>query len=367
MIEMQAAPPFLRSLQAPRVLMLLYHRISDTDADPQLLSVAPAHFREHLEVLRQKYRALNCSALDGGKEAFTTNSVVITFDDGYADNLTAALPILSKYEVPATVFISTGMVQHRTPFWWREVESIIFGAYSLPDKVRLYLSEIREWNLNESSTASKNTSNSQSLNGVSNALDGWNLLCDHDPGPRYEIYREVTRFLRGATERERARVLDELRSLAGLKPLDGSNPHVGSHRSAGSNLLSSLCQSLTVDEIVELSKSSLIELGSHTVNHPVLSRLSIAEQTFELRESKQFLENVVGHSIDGFAYPYGTKADYTSETVSIAKQLSYKYACSNIPEAIWPGTDRFQLPRLLVRDCDGDYFEKWLSEWFGEC
>ncbi|MBS2001826.1 MAG: polysaccharide deacetylase family protein [Cyanobacteria bacterium SZAS LIN-5] len=361
MIEMQAAPPFLRSLQAPRVLMLLYHRISDTDADPQLLSVAPAHFREHLEVLRQKYRALNCSALDGGKEAFTTNSVVITFDDGYADNLTAALPILSKYEVPATVFISTGMVQHRTPFWWSEVESIIFGANALPDQVRLNLSEMREWNLNESSTASNNTSNGQSLNDLSNALSGWNLLCEHDPGPRHEIYREVTRFLRDATERERARVLDELKFLAGLNPPDGSNPV------AGSNPLASPCQSLTVDEIVELSKSSLIELGSHTVNHPVLSRLSIAEQTFELRESKQFLEDVVGHSIDGFAYPYGTRADYTSETVSIAKQLSYKYACSNIPEAIWPGTDRFQLPRLLVRDCDGDYFEKWLSEWFGEC
>lgn len=343
---MQAAPQFLRSIQTPRLLMLLYHRINDTELDPQVLSVKPAHFEEHLQVLRKKYRSLNCSVLDLDKEAFSTNSVVVTFDDGYADNVTGALPLLNKYAVPATVFISTGMVEQRTAFWWSELASIVFGAHVLPNRLKLDLRETREWVLAESS-AQQYASNGASA-GIDSPLGGWNLLSNHDPAPRHEIYREVSLFLRGATEPERARVLGELRSQAGL------------------NSPAAPCESLTGDQIVKLSKSGLIELGSHTVSHPVLSNISRADQMYELSESKKFLEDLVGHSIEGFAYPYGTRADYTAETVSIARQLSYQFACSNIPEAIWPGTDRFQLPRLLVRDCDGDYFERWLAEWFGE-
>jgi|688.fasta_scaffold106330_2 peptidoglycan/xylan/chitin deacetylase (PgdA/CDA1 family) len=355
---MQPVPEFLRGVKTPRVLMLLYHRIGDGASDPQLLSVTQKHFDEHLEVLT-RYRALNCfdiASIDG-QRSFSTNAVAVTFDDGYADNLTNALPILQKYDTPAAVFISTGMVQERKQFWWDELTRIVFGAQKLPAVIELKLDKICRWNFAEIGNEHPHENATPKWN--------WNLLSKSDPTVMHAFYRQVSQYLRNTSGSERERVLGELRSWSGRGlsdlPMPRAMPSITSTATIGSG-----CNALTEEQIIELANSGFVEIGSHTVNHPVLAGLSEQEQRSELLTSKKFLESLIGREVHGFAFPYGTRADYTSETVSIVKEVSYKYACSNIAEVIWPGTDRFQLPRLLVRDCDGDYFQKWLSEWFGE-
>lgn len=360
MTVMQQAPEFLRGVKTPRTLMLLYHRIDDLSFDPQLLSVTPAHFDEHLQVLQKKYRALPLSHLienGGSKRRFSSssnlsgssdstisesvaksaNSIVVTFDDGYADNLKHALPLLEKHQIPATVFITTGIVQQRNHFWWDELARVVLGQHDVPEQLELTLSDSRAWTVDNAG-------------GWSERCDAdWNLLCEHDPTERHKLYRDVSCFLRGASEPERERVLECLRGWAGLAA-------PGEAR----------CVALTTDELVTLSASELIEIGSHTVHHPVLSSLALAEQEAELRDSKKYLESLLEREVDHFAFPYGTKSDYSAETIALVKSAGYKSACSNIAEAIWAGTDQFQFPRLLVRDCDGDYFEKWIGAWFGE-
>ncbi|MBI2809741.1 MAG: polysaccharide deacetylase family protein, partial [Candidatus Melainabacteria bacterium] len=338
MTLMPQAPEFLRGVKTPRTLMLLYHRINDLTCDPQLLSVTPEHFDQHLQVLQKKYRVVNSShlvELDHSRKV-SANSVVVTFDDGYADNLTQALPLLEKHEVPATVFVTTGVVEQRKHFWWDELSRLVLGEHDVPDKLQLTLEKSQHWNFSDIERWSD-------LRAT-----GWNLTCAEDPTSRHQLYRDLSHFLRGASEQERDRVLESLRNWVCFTAPGASD-----------------CMALTADELIELSKVGSIEIGSHTVHHPVLSNLSSMAQESELRDSKQYLESLLGREVSGFAYPYGTKSDYTLETTELVKKVGYRSACSNIAEAIWAGTDSFQFPRLLVRDCDASAFEKSIGEWFG--
>jgi peptidoglycan/xylan/chitin deacetylase (PgdA/CDA1 family) len=319
--------------------MLLYHRISDLPFDPQLLSVTPEHFDQHLQVLQSKYRAINSSDLVKSDDSrkVSANSVVVTFDDGYADNLIHALPLLEKHQIPATVFVTTGIVQQRKHFWWDELFRVVLGEHDVPELLELNLHKSQRWNLGD-------------IDGWSERRAAeWNLVSTDDPTSRHRLYRDLSHFLRGASEPERESILECLRKWAGLKAPGESD-----------------CIVLTDEELIKLSSAILIEIGSHTVHHPVLSNLSSSAQEAELRDSKQYLESLLSHQVNAFAYPYGTKSDYTAETTVLVKKVGYQSACSNIAEAIWAGTDSFQFPRLLVRDCDGDSFEKWIGDWFGE-
>lgn len=338
MTLMQAAPDFLRGVKTPRTLMLLYHRINNLTSDAQLLAVTPDHFDQHLQVLQKKYRAVNSSHLieSDNSRKVSANSVVVTFDDGYADNLLQALPLLEKHEIPATVFVTTGLVQQREHFWWDELSRLVLGDHDVPESLQLNLGESKHWNFSDIGRWSDQRA------------PEWNLICAEDPTSRHKLYRDLSHFLRGASEPERKYVLESLRNWARLEAPSDSD-----------------CIALTADDLIKLSTVESIEIGSHTVHHPDLSNLSSTAQESELRDSKQYLESLLGREIKGFAYPYGTKSDYTPETTELVKKVGYKYACSNIAEAIWAGTDSFQFPRLLVRDCDGSSFEKWIGQWFG--
>ncbi len=86
-------------------LILLYHRVTDVDSDPWSLCVTPDHFAEHLEVLRKYTHPMRLQQLAQGlyRRQRAGRPVAITFDDGYADNLQNAKPLLERYDIPATV------------------------------------------------------------------------------------------------------------------------------------------------------------------------------------------------------------------------------------------------------------------------
>jgi peptidoglycan/xylan/chitin deacetylase (PgdA/CDA1 family) len=109
--------------------------------------------------------------------------------------------------------------------------------------------------------------------------------------------------------------------------------------------------------------TALIELGSHTVSHPVLSSLPAAAQQAEILGSKQRLESLIGREVSSFAYPYGSRADYTKTTTAIVRDSGFRLACANVPEGVSSSGDRLQLPRFLVRNWDGDEFERHLDTW----
>jgi hypothetical protein len=94
----------------PKPLILMYHRIAEEPNDPWALAVAPARFEEQLLVLRRTRHLLPLMDFIRHLKAgsLPAHSAAVTFDDGYADNLSIAAPILRKHHLPATLFIATG-------------------------------------------------------------------------------------------------------------------------------------------------------------------------------------------------------------------------------------------------------------------
>ena len=106
-------------LRAPDPLILLYHRVTRLANDRWSIAVTPAHFAEHMDVLRRRATVLPLSVLDApARPNARAAKVVVTFDDGYADNLHEALPVLQRFDIPATVFVSTDAVVQSREFWW---------------------------------------------------------------------------------------------------------------------------------------------------------------------------------------------------------------------------------------------------------
>lgn len=102
--------------------IVLYHRVAGVKSDPHQLSVSPENFREQIKFLKENFRIVPLvqlvQAVRGKK--LKNNTMAITFDDGYADNLYNALPILQEYGVPATMFLTAGCVGQNKTFFWDE-------------------------------------------------------------------------------------------------------------------------------------------------------------------------------------------------------------------------------------------------------
>lgn len=106
----------------PTARILLYHRIANSNNDPHKLCVSPENFRKQIEYLKENFKIIPLVQLVQNirMKRVQNNSMVITFDDGYADNLHNALPILEEFNIPATVFLTAGYVGQNKPFYWDE-------------------------------------------------------------------------------------------------------------------------------------------------------------------------------------------------------------------------------------------------------
>ena len=282
----------LRNRLAPGAVILVYHRVEDSPSDGLGLAVSAAHFGEHLDVIR----ALGVPVRLAGIVAelyrghVTQGAVGVTFDDGYADNLLVAKPLLERREVPATVCVTSGFVGSGREFWWDEIERI---AVATSDDVRDLRARLR-------------------------------FLAPA------ELEAELGRMRAAAGERRAPRT---------------------AHRP------------LTADETARLASGGLVDIGSHTVTHAALARLSSAAQHTELVESRRTLESIIGRPVLSLSYPFGGTADIGEGTAALAVRCGYQLACANWPGTVTRRTDRMRLPRFPVRDWDGDELAKRLGAW----
>lgn len=332
---------WLKSHFTSEVLILLYHRVAELPADPQLLNVTPRHFTEHLEVLRSYGRPMRLQQLIQAMQSGSLphRAIVITFDDGYADNLYYAKPLLERYNTPATVFVTTGYIGQNREFWWDELERLLLEPGMLPAMLRLHINgRLCQWELGETAHYDEETAQHHRC---------WNALEKHNPSQRQYIYRTLCQLLRPLPNTERQKALDELRTQT---------------RAASMGWLTH--RPLTSEEVYRLTEGGLVEVGGHTVTHPVLSALPGLTQRSEIEQSKSYLEELLGYPIMSFAYPYGSRSDYTAETVATVQKAGFVCACSNFPGIVRRYTDYFQLPRVVVRDWNGDKFARQLRQWF---
>ena len=235
----------------PSSLILIYHRVANVKDDPHLLSVSPENFYAQMSFLKNNFNIISLTRLVEKLEAGRLNKkdIVITFDDGYVDNLHNAFPILEKLKIPATIFITAEKIDSRDPFYWDKKTQI------------------------------------------------------NDQG-----------------------------------------------------------RALTTEELIKLSSSLLIEIGSHTLTHPHLSQLTLLRQEQEIKKSKEILEHIMQKEVISFSYPFGSERDYNEKIISLVQEEGYKYACSNTQGRVKLKSSIFTLPRRLVRNWAIEEFKAHFKE-----
>lgn len=304
------------------VIILLYHRITEIDNDLWSLCVSPQNFKDHLSILKAHYNVISLTELieqcNLGK--ISEKSVVITFDDGYRDNILNAKPIMDQFRVPFTVFLTTGNIENDEEFWWDALEKAVFSDNSKSGFLALDINdEHYEWNFDSHG----DRDNRSHLRNIYYEL--WGLLQPLDSESRNIILKEILEW-------------------------SGQNMKARSSHAT-----------FDTEDIHNLAKSNLVEVGAHTVSHPKLSALSRDEQLYEIKESKNYLENLLGRSVDYFSYPFGGTNDFDSVAMDVVKKNGFQCSCSNINGAVNQTTDIYNLPRMYVEDVDENEFDNQLD------
>ncbi|CAN5822005.1 N/A [soil metagenome] len=304
----------LENFVDPPIVILLYHRVTTLAADPQQLAVSPEHFRAQLLLLKHHLPILR---FEEDWSRVKQPAVVITFDDGYADNLYEALPILEELQVPATFFICVGQIGTQQEFWWDELERILLGDRFYPASFTLEDAQYGQ---------------------------SWPTATNDD---RQQLYDQLHPLIKQVDAPQWTKWLAQLRVWANL---DDQGRH--SHRA------------MTSTELQQFAQSPLVTIGAHTLTHSRLAAQSAARQAEEIQGSKQKLEAWLARPVPTFSYPFGGRHDYNQQTLAVCKTSGFTKVAANYAGQAHRWSDRYQLPRQLVRDWAPERFAQALARFW---
>jgi peptidoglycan/xylan/chitin deacetylase (PgdA/CDA1 family) len=330
----------LRTVFQKKAMILVYHRVAEASVDPWALGVSPAHFAQHLHILKTIANPISLQELIKARSdrELPPRPVCITFDDGYADNLYAAKPVLESFRVPGTVFVTPGYIGIPEDLWWDELTKLILDPTSRQEELSLSLNSYHYAYAFPPADGNAGGPDLQSK---------WRAW-ENAPGPRQTAYLAIYAMLVKLSDSERERALEQLRR--GATPDADRRQH----------------RCLTGDELRELAAGELVEIGAHTLTHPVLADLAPDQQQHEIGGSKRRLEALTGKRISSFAYPYGKKNHYSRQTVATVQANGFTCACSNFGGLVTRSSNRFTLPRFQPMDWDGDQFADVVQRWYRE-
>jgi len=318
-----------------RALVLMYHRINTPLTDPWNLSVSPENFEAQLKFLSEHYSIISTHELirqiKSGK--IKNESVALTFDDGYHDNFTTAKPLLEKYSVPATFFITDSYLGGQ-PFWWDELEFIIVHTEKLPPFFSVtFRDETVQFNLGEENELNEDI-RSKHLN----------YSAGRPPTLRTQLYVKLWNLFSPLPKDEQMELLKLIREWAGL--LDDDIQVEGT---------------MSVTQLKQLSDNPLFTIGGHTRTHPALAHHTKEIQKREIMENKAFLEHCLKKEIKYFAYPSG---DFNNSTIQLLKEHSFSAAFTTHSKPVIKNAGRYKISRFQVANLTRKKFERSLEKWF---
>jgi peptidoglycan/xylan/chitin deacetylase (PgdA/CDA1 family) len=263
------------------VLVLNYHRIGDGSAslfDHGLWSADVRSFNEQVGYLKSNFDVIGTDDLPGVLARKSGRQVLITFDDGYRDNYTAAFPILKRHGVPASFFISTGFLDRPGLPWWDEIAWMVRS--SRRDRV-----DVCPWL--------------------------------PEPVPFDTPHRE-------GTVRILLRTFKAMPSNCTQQFLSAIGEATGSGRfdpSSAKDLW------MTWDMIREMRAAGM-SIGGHTVTHPILAQASPEQQWQEISGCGERLHAELGAPMRAFSYPVGSRTAFNDETRAYLRRAGVQYAFS---------------------------------------
>lgn len=293
---------FIHRIQSDKIVAvcLLFHRIIpiiDDEIGPNAhCSIEPEDFETLILELSNRFYPYSLQEFITRmieKTPLRENAFIVTFDDGYYDTWDNAYPILKKYSVPATIYITTGFInneivscEHQLANWLKRQDEVHF-----------------EWE--------RNTYH-------------WEL---HTHEERQICYLAIKDLLKPNTPSRRTELLDRI-----IPERDIDNTY--------KDLF------MKWDHVVELNHSPLITIGAHTHSHPVLTSLSRKEIVAEIESCKKILEKKLGTSINHFSYPYGAAHEEIKHFLRMSGFLS---GVTTMPRGIsLHGLDVMAIPRIEI-------------------
>ncbi|MBY0577522.1 MAG: polysaccharide deacetylase family protein [Burkholderiales bacterium] len=278
--------------------ILIYHRVF-REIDPLLPDVVDAaRFESQMEVLGSLFNILPLSEAVQRLKSGTlpARAACITFDDGYADNAEVALPILKRHKIPATFFIATGYLN---------------GGIMFNDKVIEVIRRL-DWG------------------GLDLSDMGLGVRSLSTLPQRKETIKSLLSVLKYRPVEERRDFMDRIIDAAKL--------------SLPTDLM------MRTEQVKMLSDAGM-EIGGHTVNHPIIAKLDMDSARAEIDEGRIRLEEMTGKPVSLFAYPNGIPStDYRYEHARMIEEMGFDAAVSTAKGVGRFGCDVFQLPRFTPWD-----------------
>lgn len=271
-----------RGLWSRSLTVINYHRIDDPrrngfDSFKPNVSATPSDFERQMDYLAKWFKVVSLKDivdwLDGRRD-LPPYAALITFDDGYLDNYTAAFPILRKYDFPALIFLTTGHIGTDAPFYW-DMAAYCF-LHTESDHLVFPDGHVEHW------------SNRQQLDQIS---------------------RRWIEYMKTLPQTEKLIHVQRLPELMSVSIPKGFFK----------NLM------MDWDQVRDMQKGR-IEFGAHTVNHPILTRISLEQVREEVGRSKARIEQELGKTVLGFAYPNGQSSDLNTQVEQIVAESGIRTA-----------------------------------------
>lgn len=298
---------FTRKRRKSEVTILGFHGLCEDVGDPGILDwtlhLPVEAFRSICALLAADYRVISMADLVEARARGTDlpdNSVIITFDDGYASNYELAYPILKKLDLHATFFVTTGFIDGDDMLWFQRVDL----ALSRSPK------ELLEWNINGRKLQLPLGTREQRQQSLMLLMPELKELSDAD------LIGEVNRL-----ERELEVAAPTREDLPKpMRPMDWTM-------------------------VREMAQGAHADIGGHTHTHPILSRCDSVAMRAEIVTCRDRIHEETGNLPAFFAYPNGGPEDYTHESMLLMRQAGFKAACNATHGRVAPDHSIFELPR----------------------
>lgn len=271
----------VRRLLPPSLTVLTYHRVTDLtpgfDTFTKIVSATPAAFAEQMRFVGEHFDVVAMAdvlAWLRGDGSLPRYPLLITFDDGYRDNLTRALPVLRRHGFPSVLFVATSCIGSRTPFHW-DLTAHCF-AHTTRAGADLPLVGPRAWT---------------------------------DDRSREAVMLRWMAVLKSVSDDEKEEAVRALPSV--LEVVPDARAFEGLH--------------LTWDEVREMAAAG-VDIQAHTVNHPILTRVPLDRARAEAVGSKVQVEKEVGSPVRAFAFPNGSPCDSNPDLEAMLSAAGFEAA-----------------------------------------
>ena len=305
---------FLLNRTKNRAVILTYHKVSNFTGEEGFhckfdIGVSKNNFLKQMEFISRKMNPLPINdivdCLDKNMR-IPDKSVALTFDDGYQDNYINAYPVLKRYNIPATIFLTTGYIETQKIFWWEK----IIGSVKKTNVPCIDLKVFKQFK-----------------NKGPVFFDTLRLKSNREKDIAIDA---IMKFFKSFDHEMINQLLEILQDKLKVGDKDIRCPEM-----------------LTWAQVKEMSNNG-IEFGAHTVTHPDLSSLMVDKVENELKLSRKVIEEKTNKPVYGFAYPYGLKSNFNDKAREIIKSMGFRYACTAETGITTHDSDTYGLKRISM-------------------